>query len=205
MNDFMFKSEAKDFFDCLQYEEAKQRYDYLFEKNKSIFTKEDYINYIICLRMCNKNEKALLICKELYNHHELYENQPNFNQHNQLYAAILYDCYISNFENWAIQDENRFLSAVDKILAVVNQEQSFFYENAVFKALDYLSKKMIKDGKKMYSYLKRLDPSKLSSESLTYLDERGNVVEISGSKAMWEKYYKEISSEINSVSINNTN
>ena len=201
----MFKCEAKDFLDCLQYDEAMQIYDYLFEKNRNNFTKEDYINYIICLRMCNKNEKALLICKELYNHKELYINQPNFNQHNQLYAAILYDCYISNFERWAIQDEDRFLNAVDKILAVVNQDQSFFYENAVFKALDYLSKKMIKDVKKMYSYLKRIDPSKLSAESLTYLDERGNIVEISGNKSKWEKYYNEISAEMNSNNFNNVN
>lgn len=205
MSDIMFKSEAKDFFECLQYEEAMQIYDYLFEKNKNIFTKEDYINYIISLRMCNKNEKALLICKELYNHHELYDNQPNFKQHNQLYAAILYDCYISNFESWAIQDENRFLNAVDKILAIVNQEQSYFYENAIFKALDYLSKKMIKDVKKMYGYLKRIDPSKLSSECLTYLDEKGNIVEISGGKGRWEKYYNEIIAEMNSQNVSNPN
>jgi hypothetical protein len=192
----MVKSHAKDLLDCLQYEEALQIYDTVYEREENSFTREDYMDYIRCLRMCNNNEKALRVCKDLYSHTELYENDRTFNYHNQIFAAIMYDCYISNFDSWAIQDEDRFFNAVDTILSIVNQEQSFSYENAVFKALDYLSKKVIKDIKRMYQYLTRVNPEKLSDETLTYIDDNGNIVEIGVNKDKWDMYYNLISKEL---------
>lgn len=192
----MMKNLAKDLLDCLQYEEALPIFDAIFNMEKKTLTKDDYIDYIRCLRMCNKNEKALQICRELYNRKELYENDPTFNSHNQLYAAILYDCYISNFETWSIKDEDRFLSTVDQILSIVNQNQSFFYESAVFKALEYLSSKVIKDVRKMYDYLKKVDPNKLSDEILTYIDINGHCIELGANKSKWELYNKILSENL---------
>lgn len=192
----MVKSHAKDLLDCLQYEEALQIYDSIYERKETVFTRDDYMDYIRCLRMCNNNEKALRVCKDFYSHTELYECDKTFNYHNQIFAAIIYDCYISNFDNWAIQDEDRFFNAVDTILSIVNQEQSFSYESAVFKALDHLSKKVIKDIKRMYQYLTRVNPEKLSDETLTYIDDNGNIVEIGVNKDKWDMYYNLISKEL---------
>jgi hypothetical protein len=195
----MVKSHARDLLDCLQYEEALQIYDTLYEKKETLFTREDYMDYIRCLRMCNKNEKALRVCKDFYLHKELYENDRTFNYHNQLFAAIIYDCYISNFQNWAIKDEDRFFNAVDTILSLVKQEQGFSYENAVFKALEYLSNKVKKDVKKMYEYLTRVNPEKLSCETLTYIDAKGEVVEVGVNKDKWNMYNELISKELQGI------
>jgi hypothetical protein len=195
----MMKSHAKDLLDCLQYEEAVQIYDTIYEKEITSFTRSDYMDYIRCLRMCKKNEKALRVCKDFYSHKELYENDKTFNHHNQLFAAIIYDCYISNFDNWAIHDEDRFFTAVDTILSLVKQEQSFSYENAVFKALEYLSNKVKKDTKKMYDYLTRINPEKLSSETLTYIDAKGEIIEVGVNKAKWNMYNEIISRELQGI------
>ncbi|WP_017416025.1 hypothetical protein [Clostridium tunisiense] len=190
------KRDAKDLLECLQYEEALKIYNIIYDKEKDEFTRDDYINYIICLRMCNKNERALSICKDFYMHRELYENDKTFNHHNQLFAAILYDCYIVNFESWAIKDEDRFFNAVDTILSVVSQEESYSYESAVFRALEYLSKKVIRDVKKMYNYLSKVNPEKLSEITPTYLDQKGRVIEVGGSKEKWNMYYAIITGDI---------
>lgn len=197
---YMMRCEGKALLECLQYQDALIIYDTLYEKEKTNFTREDYINYIRCLRMCNKNEKALRICKDFYLRKELYENDKTFTHHNQLFAAILYDCYIANFDSWAIKDEDRFFSAVDTILNLVSQAESYSYESAIFRALEYLSKKVIKDVKKMYGYLNKLNPEKLSDKPPTYLDQKGRVVEVGGSKEKWKMYYNIIAGDVPNIS-----
>ncbi|MPN51323.1 hypothetical protein SDC9_198966 [bioreactor metagenome] len=41
----------------------------------------------------------------------------------------------------------------------------------------------------MYNYLSKVNPEKLSEITPTYLDQKGKVVEVGGSKEKWNMYY----------------
>lgn len=163
-----------------RYDDAIGIYAPLWSEHRPDLNKWDSWSYAICLRKTGDPESALDVCRHGY------ELDSGFSMNNNQYAWCIYDIEIKghSIEDWK-DDEERFLQAVDAIVRLTSQDQYSPFTRAVMARLKYLNKKQNIPYLQVLKWTDLLDSEQLSTDCLTYEDDRGRSRELASDRENW--------------------
>lgn len=180
----------------MNYKEAKQKASSL-RKNKNfksavkIFSdiwnnqrdkcdKWDGWGYALCLRKTGESNKALEVCREVYN------MDPDFEFNNNLYAWCIYDTEIKRDHDDIKKNPGNFFKAAEGIIELVDPDKFSPYNRTVFKVIDYLDYGQNTPANKIIEWIEKLEVNSLSSNPFSFTDSEGEQREAPSDK---EKYF----------------
>lgn len=163
-----------------QYSEAVNLYLELWSDHRDACNEWEGWGLATCLRKLGDSEKALEVCREVY------QLNSDFQKGNDLYAWCIYDTEIKKNDEQIEKDEKSFFKAANAILDLTVQDQYSPYVKAVFRVIDYITKKNISyPANDILQWINKLDPTSLSRDPFSYQDKENKHREIPSDQEKW--------------------
>jgi len=158
------------------YAEALERYERLWQYDKSLFYSDDLYSFCVCLRKDRRSSDALPVAEVLI------EREPNNSRFNSLYGWILYDCLFHDKPQFS---EEAFLEQASKILSKTKQEPHSPYELTVLKTLDWLRKHPELSETHTQVWLERVKPEGLDLAAFDFQVGKGKMIRKPSNAESW--------------------
>lgn len=139
----------------------------------------DLWSYAYCLEQTKSYQEALNICKIAWgkDHTHMYNNR--------LYSTCIYFLHIKDPST----ELNILIKAVEGIMKLVSQKDSFIYVISIFQLIDKILEQKNIDYTKIYELLSKIEPELLNKESKEYTDKKGKVIKPASD---YEKYFSHL-------------
>jgi len=163
-----------------QFSDAQILYQTLWAHHRDECNEWDGWGFATCLRKLGDSEKALEICRNVY------QTNPDFENGKNLYAWCIYDTEIKKDDDQIKRAEKTFFKASKAILKLTMQTQYSPYTKTVFRVIDYIIK-----GSASYPtndilhWVDKLDPNSLSKESFSFMGEDQKHRELQSDQEKW--------------------
>ena len=163
-----------------RYNDAVDLYRELWTEHRERCNEWEGWGYAICLRKLGNSEKALEICRAVY------QTKPEFKAGKNLYAWCIYDTEIKKDNEQIKKDEGKFYKAVSAIQELTSQDQYSPHSKTIFRAIDYLIEtKQIYPAEAVIGWIDKLDQNTLSDEPYRFIGADGKQREVQSEKEKW--------------------
>ena len=163
-----------------RYSEAVNLYEELWSNHRDGCNEWEGWGFATCLRKVGNPEKALEICRSIY------QLTPDFEAGKNLYSWCIYDTEIKKDNEQIEQDEGQFFKAANAIFKLTIQDQYSPYTKTVFRVIGYLTKtKTSYSASDIFHWIDKLGPNALSKEPFSFVGKDQKNREMPSDQERW--------------------
>lgn len=163
-----------------QYSDALKLYQELWSNHRDECNEWEGWGLATCLRKLEDPEKALEVCRQIY------QINPDFENGKNLYAWCIYDIEIKKGDEKIGRDEKDFFKAANAILELTLPDQYSPYVKTVFRVIDYIIKTRASyPVNDIIHWVDKLDPNSLSKEPFSFIGKDQKHREFQSDQEKW--------------------